>query len=538
MLPGAEPPEDGRACAPSVPVADASGAAAARRGEAHEPRAHEPHEAHEVDEAREAHERHEADEADEARDARRARRRARTREALGTVRDAVTGRGGPPTEGPLVRAILLLAIPMVLEMLTQSVFAVVDIFFVSRLGAAAVAGVGLTESLLAIVYTVAVGLSIGVTATVARRSGEGDQEAAAGAAGQAILLGMGLSVILGVIGVVYAGDLLTLMGADAEILAAGTPYAAVMLGANGVILLLFLINAAFRGAGDAAVAMRVLWLANGLNIVLDPLLIFGVGPFPELGVKGAAVATVIGRGAGVAFQLVVLFRLSDRLRLELRHFRVRLGLMARLVRLSATGTLQSFIGTASWIGLIRILATFGPEALAGYTIAIRVVLFALLPAWGLSNAAATMVGQGLGAGNPERAERSVWIAGGMNLAFLGSVAVVFLVFAEPIASLFGGDARTLGYAVDALRIVSAGFFFYAYGMVLTQSFNGAGDAWTPTVLNLVCFWLWEIPLAAFLAFVAGWGPHGVFVAITAAFSTLALASAWMFRRGRWKDAVV
>lgn len=464
--------------------------------------------------------------------------KSRGRDMLDTVRDAVTGRGGPPTEGPIVRAILLLAIPMVLEMVMESVFAVVDIFFVSRLGAAAVAGVGLTESLMAIVYTVAVGLSIGVTAVVARRSGEGDPEAAAQAAGQAIVLGVGLSLVMGVVGALNAERLLRLMGAGPDVLAAGTGYAAVMLGFNGVIVLLFLVNAAFRGAGDAAVAMRVLWLANILNIVLDPLLIFGIGPFPEMGVTGAAVATTIGRGTGVLYQLVILFRLSDRLRLQMRHLRVRLDLMGRLLKLSATGTLQTFIGTASWIAVVRILATFGPEALAGYTIAIRVVLFALLPAWGLANAAATMVGQGLGAGDPDRAEQSVWIACRLNLAFLGAVAVVFIALAVPITGLFGADALTLEYAARGLQIVSLGFFFYAYGMVLTQSFNGAGDTWTPTLLNVLCFWCWEIPLAAFLALRTDLGPYGIFVAITVAFSTLALLSALIFRRGRWKLAVV
>jgi putative MATE family efflux protein len=423
-------------------------------------------------------------------------------------------------------------------MVMESVFAVVDIFFVSQLGSEAVAAVGLTESLLAVVYTVAAGLSIGVTAMVARRTGERDPDGAAETTLQALLLGAGLSLVLGAAGVAFAPDLLALMGADPAVVEMGSGYAAVMLGGNGAILLLFMLNAAFRGAGDAALAMRVLWLANGINLVLDPCLIFGLGPFPELGVTGAAVATTVGRSVGVAAQLFVLLRGSGRLRLHARHLRVRVALMARVLRLSGTGMLQAFIGMASWIGLVRILSGFGSEALAGYTIAIRIVLFALLPAWGLSNAAATMVGQGLGARDPERAERAVWIAGTMNLAFLGGIGIVFLLAAPQIVAIFGGDAATSAYAVRCLRTVSAGFFFYAYGMVLTQSFNGAGDTWTPTLLNLVCFWLWEIPLAWALSHGLDLGPSGVFAAITIAFSTLAVASGLLFRRGRWKLASV
>jgi putative MATE family efflux protein len=428
--------------------------------------------------------------------------------------DALRGRGGSPTEGRLTSAILLLAIPMVLEMVMESVFAVVDIFFVSKLGANAVAAVGLTESLMTMVYTVAMGLSIGVTATVARRIGEGDGDSAS------------------------APGLLRLMGATDQVVAVGQGYARVLFGMNGVIVLLFLLNAAFRGAGDAAIAMRVLWLANGLNIVLDPLLIFGLGPFPELGVMGAAVATTIGRGTAVCVQLITLFRLSHRLRVSLRHFRPRLDVMARLLKLSGTGTLQIFIGTASWVGLVRVISSFGPEAVAGYTVAIRIVLFALLPAWGLSNAAATMVGQNIGAGLTERAEASVWRACLMNLGFLGSVGVVFLVFAPQLVALFGVDPLTARYAEHGLRIVAAGFFFYAYGMTLTQAFNGAGDAWTPTWLNLLCFWMWEIPLAWALAFPGGFGAEGVFAAIAIAYATLAVASGILFRRGAWKTATV
>jgi putative MATE family efflux protein len=427
---------------------------------------------------------------------------------------------------------------MVLEMVMESVFAVVDVFFVARLGADALTAVGLTESLMAIVYTGAMGLSIGVTATVARRVGEGERGAASEAAVQGILLGSALAGVLGILGAWQAPELLRLMGATESVVAVGSGYTRILLGFNGVIFLLFLLNAAFRGAGDAAIAMRVLWLANILNLILDPLLIFGIGPFPELGVTGAAVATTLGRGTAVLVQLYTLFRLSDRLRVTREHLRVRLDLMARLVRLSGTGTFQVFVSTASWIGLVRVIASFGSEAVAGYTVAIRIVLFALLPAWGLGNAAATMVGQNLGAGDPERAAQSVWKAGQMNLVFLGSVGLLFLVAAGPLVALFDVDPVTAGHAERGLRIIAAGFPFYAFGMVLTQAFNGAGDAWTPTWINLGCFWCWEIPLAWALAFPAGLGPTGVYVAMAVAFSTLALVSAALFRRGRWARAEV
>lgn len=457
---------------------------------------------------------------------------------LRLARGAVRGEGGDPTQGPVAEAIVLLAIPMVLEMVLESVFAVVDIFFVARLGAAAMAAVALTEAVITIVYTLAVGLSIGVTAMVARRMGERNPGAAGEATGQAILLGAAVAAVIGLAGAVWAPDILRLMGGDAAVVETGGAYARILLGGNIVIVLLFLLNAAFRGAGDAAIAMRVLWLANGINIVLDPCLIFGWGPFPELGVAGAAVATTIGRGVAVAVQLWTLAGPAGRLRVRAAHLRIRTAVMARLLRLSASGTIQVFIGTASWIGLVRVLATFGPEALAGYTVAIRIVLFALLPAWGLSNAAATMVGQGLGAGDPLRAERSVRIAALMNMAFLGSVGLVFLALAPFIVGLFGADPATAAFAERCLRIVSTGFVFYAWGMVITQSFNGAGDTWTPTLLNLLCFWLWEIPLAFLLAIGAGLGPDGVFAAITIAYATLAVAAAALFRRGRWKAVAV
>jgi putative MATE family efflux protein len=451
---------------------------------------------------------------------------------------ALAGRGGDPTAGPIMPAIISLAIPMVLEMLMESLFAIVNIFFVSRLGASAAAAIGLTESLLAIVYTVAMGLSIGVMAVVARRMGEGNPEGASEAAFQGVALALLISTVLGIIGGIYAHDLMRLMGASEDIVAVGGSFATIMLAGNGVIMLLFMMNAAFRGSADAAIAMRVLWLANGINLVLDPCLIFGLGPFPELGVTGTAVATTIGRGAGVFLQLFVLFRGHARIKLALRHVRVNGEVMLRVLRLSGTGMLQIFISTASWIGLVRVVSSFGSEALAGYTIAIRIVLFALLPAWGLANAAATMVGQNLGAKQPERAESAAWIAGHINFAVLGSIGILFMITGPWIVHWFGGEGETHGYAVRCLRIVSGGFFFYGYGMVLANSFNGAGDTWTPTFLNFLCFWMLELPLAWLLAHSLGWGPEGVFTAVAVAFSTLAIASGWMFKRGRWKRVIV
>ena len=453
-------------------------------------------------------------------------------------RHALRGTGGDPTKGPLVRAIVLLAVPMVLEMAMESVFAIVDIFFVSRLGDDAIAGVALTESVITLVYAAAMGLSIGVTAMVARRIGEGDEEGAARATVQAVALGAFLSLVLGVAGVVWAEDMLVLMGASDDTVRASLGYTQVMLGANAVIMLLFLQNAAFRGAGDAAIAMRVLWLANGLNIVLDPCLIFGLGPFPELGLQGAAIATTIGRGTAVALQLYTLLRLDGRLRVRARHLRLRPAMMARLVRLSGAGTFQTFIEMGSWIALVRITAAFGAEALAGYAIAIRVVLFGILPAYGLANAAATLAGQGLGAGDPDRAERSVWVAAKMDLVFLSALGLVFIVFAPTIVSFFGGTGAASDYAVGCLRIVAAGFPFYAYGMVLTSAFNGAGAVWTPTFINIFCFWIWEIPLAWVLAFPVGLGPNGVFISIAVSYGMLALISAVLFKRGAWKSATV
>ncbi|HEU0014431.1 MAG TPA: MATE family efflux transporter [Longimicrobium sp.] len=451
------------------------------------------------------------------------------------IREALRGSHGHDyTAGPIGRAILLLAVPMVLEMAMESLFAIADIFWVSRLGPSAVASVGLTESLLTPIYSLAMGLSIGAGAIVARRIGEKDREGAAHSAVQAIALALFVSLVLGAVGLMLAPRLLALMGADAEVIRVGLGYAQVMLGGEAAIIVLFVVNSIFRGAGDAAIAMRVLWMANGVNIVLAPLLIFGVGPLPALGVTGAAVATTLCRGGGAAYAVWRLTRPDGRVPVARRHARLDFGIMRQIVRLSTAATLQGLIATASWIGLVRIIATFGSAALAGYTVGIRVVIFALLPSFGLSNAAATMVGQALGAGKPDRAEKSVWRACRYNLVFLGLVGLAFVLLAGPIVRLFSSDPEVVRYGTACLRIVAAGFPFYAFGMVITQSFNGAGDTWTPTWINLAVFWAFEIPLAYVLARVLGMGPVGVFVSIALAFSTLAVVGGLIFRRGRWK----
>ncbi len=450
------------------------------------------------------------------------------------IRDAVRGTHHDYTAGSIGRAIVLLAIPMVLEMGMESIFAVVDVFWVSRLGPDAVATVGLTESILTLVYTAAMGLSIGVAATVARRIGEKRPDAAAETAVQGIAMGLVVAAFVAVLGVSLAPHLLGVMGATPAVVRIGSGYTRMMLGGSATVLLIFLINAIFRGAGDAAIAMRVLWLANAINILLGPCLIFGLGPFPKMGVTGAALATTIGRGTGVLYQIYRLTRGDARVAVRRIHLALKPAIMASLIRLSGSGTFQVLVGTASYIGLVRIVSTFGSAALAGYTIAIRLVVFCLLPSWGLSNAAATMVGQSLGAGKPERAERAVWIAGGYNMAVLGSVGVLFIILANPIVGLFTHDPTAAPTGALALRTMSFGFLFYALGMVLTSAFNGAGDTWTPTWINLVCFWLFEIPLAYVLARVAGVGPFGVFLAITVGYSSFAVVSAVLFRRGRWK----
>jgi putative MATE family efflux protein len=450
-----------------------------------------------------------------------------------TIGEAIRGSQLDFTQVSVGRAVVLLAVPMVLEMAMESLFAVVDIFWVSRLGSDAVATVGLTESMLAIVYAFAMGLSAAATALVARRIGEQNQEEAASAAVQAIAAGVVLAVVLGAAGAIFAPAFLAAMGASPETVRTGSAYTALMLGGNVTIMLLFIVNAVFRGAGDASAAMRTLWLANLLNIALGPCFIFGWGPFPRLGVTGAAVATNIGRGIGVAYQLAALAR-GRRLSVTRRHLRLDTAKMVLLLRLASTATFQTLIETASWLGLVRILAKFGSSALAGYTIAIRVVIFALLPSWGMANAAATLVGQNLGAGQPDRAERSVWLTGLYNFLFLGAVAILFVALPEPIVRWFTAEPEVVLYAVDCLRIVSLGFVFFAYGMVMIQALNGAGDTVTPSIINFVSFWMIKIPLAYVLAMVTDMGPRGVFVAVTIAYFVQTAVAIVIFRRGRWK----
>ena len=454
------------------------------------------------------------------------------------IREALSGAHGRDfTEGPIGRAIFILAVPMVLEMVMESVFVVVDVFVVAHLGADAVATVGLTESFMTLIYALAIGLSIGAGAMVSRRIGEKDANGAAHTGAQVLLFGLLVSLLIGVIGAVTAPGLLGLMGGSAGVIA-NAAFTRIMLGLSVSVVMLYLANAVLRSAGDAAVAMRVLWVANAINIVLGPSLVFGWGPFPKLGIVGAAIATSIGRSVGALFAISRMMRPDSRLRLAARHFRLDPALIARVVRLSSAATFQVFIGMASWIGLTRVLASFGSDALAGYTIGMRVVTFALLPAFGLSNAAATMVGQSLGARKPERAEASVWKAARYNLVFLGIVGLLFVIFARPIVGVFTADLEVVRYGVAALRTVAYGFLFYAYGMVLSQSFNGAGDTTTPTWINLFVFWLFEIPLAWMLAKLLGYGPMGVFWAMTIAFSTLAVVSAVLFRRGTWKTRMI
>jgi len=454
------------------------------------------------------------------------------------LREALAGSNQDFTEGSLGRAIFLLSVPMVLEMFMQAIFEVADIFFVGKLGPDAVAAVGLSASLVILVFAIGLGLGMAATAMVARRIGQKDPEGAALAASQAILACTAVSIPIGVAGIVFAADLLRLMGATPAVVEIGAGYCAVLFGSNLTILLLFLINAILRGAGDAALAMRALWIANVLNIALDPLLIFGLGTIPGLGVTGAALATAIGRGVGILYQLSVLFRAKSRIRLHADLFRVDLEVMARLFRVSGPGMLQYLIGTASWMGIIRIVAVFGSVALAGYTIAVRVIIFALLPSWGLGNAAATLVGQNLGAGKPDRAERSVWITGFANMVFLGLSAVLIWFFADPVIRVFTPDPDVVAVGAQCLRIVCLSYVFWAFGMVVIQAFNGAGDTVTPTWINLFCYWLFQIPLAYVLAFPLNLGTTGIFTAIAIAQSFTAVVGVLIFRRGRWKGRVV
>ncbi|MHC5062901.1 MAG: MATE family efflux transporter [Planctomycetota bacterium] len=453
---------------------------------------------------------------------------------LRAIRDALAGKQLDYTRGNLSRAIVLLAIPMILEMVMESVFAVVDIYFVGLIGKEAVSAVGLTEAILIFIYAIAIGLAMSTTATVARRVGEKNLEAASLAASQAIALGIFVALLLGIPCMFFAEPLLRFMGASEAVVEIGSGYTTILLGTNVVIILLFLNNAIFRGAGDPAIAMRSLWLANGINIIMDPCLIFGLWIFPEMGVTGAAIATTIGRGSGVLYQFYALRRSESRVRLgrDALHFDPRV--MWRLMRISFGSIAQFLVATASWSMLVRIIAPYGENALAGYTIGIRITIFAILPAWGLSNAAATLVGQNLGAGQPDRAEKSVWLTGIYNMIFLGVVAAVFITLSEEMLSIFTPDSEVQRIGSECLRVIGYGYVFYAWGMVMIQSFNGAGDTMTPTWINLACYWLFQIPLAWYLATQLDWRETGVFWAICISEGVYSLVCIMVFRRGRWK----
>jgi putative MATE family efflux protein len=459
---------------------------------------------------------------------------ARAPSLWASVMEALRGSHQDFTAVNLNRAILLLAIPMILELVLESLFAVVDVFWVGRLGPDAIATVGLTESMLYLVFAVGLGLSLATTAMVARRIGEKNPVAAADAGVQAIVIGLAFSILVGVPCLYFAPQLLRLMGATPQIVALGSGYTRVALGGCGAIMLLFLNNAIFRGAGDAAIAMRLLWVSNIINLILDPCLIFGWGPFPKLGVTGAALATFTGRSIGVLYQFYRLLRGTERIRILRNQLRVRWDILLRLLRVSLMGILQFTIAMTSWIFMVRIVSNFGAAALAGYTIAIRVVTFVILPSWGLSNAAATLVGQNLGAQHPGRAEQAVWRTGFYNMLFLGAIGVFFILDAEQVIRLFTSDPAVVPLAASALRILSYGNIAYAYGMVMLQAFNGAGDTRTPTIVNFFGFWILEIPLAYCLALKLNLHSNGVFISIVIAEAAIAAASILLFRRGTWK----
>jgi putative MATE family efflux protein len=454
------------------------------------------------------------------------------------ISDSLRGGHRDYTTGSIPRAIVLLAIPMILEMGMESLFTVVDVFWVARLGGLAVAAVGLTDSMFAIVFGLAMGVSVAATATVARRIGEKNPEAASHAAAQAIVLGGLIALAFGIPGGFSAHALLQAMSGDPALAAYGVGFTRIMLFCLPSVMMLFLFNAIFRGAGDAAIAMRALWIANAVNLVLDPLFIFGWGPVPAFGVMGAAMATSTGRGIGALYGLWNLVKGRGEIRLHRRHFHWDAPLLRRMAALAGPAAIQYLVPTASWVVLVRIVAMFGSSAIAGYTIAIRIIVFSILPAWGLSNAAATLVGQNLGAKQPDRAARSVLLCGAYNMTFLVSLGVVFLAFSTQLIGLFKADAQIQAVAQSCLRIMSCGYAFYAWGMVLVQSFNGAGDTKTPTRIKFFCYWMFQLPLAWSLAKPLMLGPTGVFAAIPIAEFALAAAGFVLFRRGSWKYAKV
>lgn len=450
-------------------------------------------------------------------------------------KQALSGKEQDYTQGSIRRAVFLLAVPMILEMVMESVFALVDIYFVGKLNQKeAIATVVLTESVITIVYSIAIGLSMAATAMVARRIGEKDPKAASKAGMQSLLIALFLTAIISVIGVMFAPDILRLMGASAEVLRIGSNFTRIIFGGNIVIMLLFLINGIFRGAGDASMAMRSLWIANICNIILCPVLIHGAGPIPAFGITGAAMATTTGRGIGVLYQLYHLFSGKRIIKIKMQDFVPNWPIIKSISNIAWTGTAQFLIASASWMVLTRIMAVFGETAVDGYGVAIRLIMFFLLPAWGLSNAAATLVGQNLGAEQPQRAEQSVWKTVQFNIIFMVFVTLVFMLFAQPIVGFMNKDASIVSYGVQALRIISLGYIFYGVGMVVTNAFNGAGDTKTPTLINIFGFWLFQVPLAYLLAIVFKMGPKGVFIAIVAAETGISIAGIILFRRGKWK----
>ncbi len=451
---------------------------------------------------------------------------------------AITGKETEFTTGSIRKAIFMLSIPMILEMMMESIFAIVDIAYVSRVSVNAVATIGLTESVITLVYAIAIGLSMAATAVVARRVGEKDIKGAREAAMQAILLGIAVAISIGAAGFLYSKEILALMGGEPDLIAEGYGYTKLLIGGNITIVLLFLINAIFRGAGDASVAMWTLVLSNGLNIILDPVFIFGWGPIPEYGVMGAAIATNIGRGTAVLFQLAILFFGWSRIKLAVSDIILRTGVMLNLIKVSLGGIAQFLIGTSSWVFLMRLMSEFGSEVLAGYTIAIRVMMFTFMPAWGMSNAAATLVGQNLGAEQPDRAEKSVWITGKYNAYFMLAVSMIYLFFAPEIISLFTNTPSVVENGALCLQVVAAGYIFYAYGMVVSQAFNGAGDTKTPTKINLIAFWVFQLPFAYLAAITFKLGALGVFLAITLAEVMLSVIAIIWFRKGYWKKVKV
>jgi putative MATE family efflux protein len=454
------------------------------------------------------------------------------------LKDAVRGSEADYTQIKIGRAIFLLAVPMILELIMESTFAVVDIYFVGSLGASAVATVGLTETYLFLLYSIAMGLATGVTAIVARRIGEKDKEKASVTATQAIFIAILASIPFMIAGIFFSKDLLALMGGDAWTIEYGYKYTQWMLGGNVVIVLLFVINAIFRGAGDAAIAMRVLWIGNGINIILDPVLIFGLGPFPEMGIEGAAVATNIGRGVAVLIQFWVLFKGGKHIKALRSHLHFNREVILKIIRTSLGGIGQMIVAMTSWIFIMRIISEFGSQAVAGATIAIRIMMFTMMPAWGMSNAAATLVGQNLGAKQPDRAERSVWITGFWNMIFLIAVAVVYFLSSESLVGIFTSDKEVIAVGGMWLKIVSYSYFIYGWWMVSVQAFNGAGDTVTPTKINLVFFWLIQIPLSYFMSKILGMDVPGVFWAIFISETAVGLFTLWLFKKGSWKKVVV